>query len=306
MKRLRALLALSPLLTPAAPAFGADTPDFMAAVDAYGQQQYQRCADILTGLQQEAIPFPANGELLQAECLAAAGRIDAAAQFLDAQLAYGRIDLDDLRNKDRPGLNALRESPQWPALLQKAERLAADRAAKMDQPLRKELLERLDKDQQLEHAVIDSGKTSETAWQELKVGPLMADNTAWLKRVVADKGWPGFSRVGIDGGNAAFIIVQHSDADPSFQAQMLPLLEAAVARHEADPSNLALLTDRVLAAQGKPQRYGTQFQNDADGSMSPKPVEDEPGLDARRRRMGLPTMNEYKQMLSETYHKPVK
>jgi hypothetical protein len=112
--------------------------------------------------------------------------------------------------------------------------------------------------------------------------------------------------VGTDGASAAFLIVQHSDADPKFQAQVLPLMEAAVAKQEADPDLFAMLTDRVLRAQGKPQRYGTQFMNNDDGSMSMQPTEDEANLDARRQKMGLPSIAEYKKILSETYHKPVK
>lgn len=203
-------------------------------------------------------------------------------------------------------MNAIRKSPEWPALLAKAERLDSERQAHINQSLRKELLARMNEDQRLEQAVIDSGETAEAAWDKLKVGSLMADNTAWLKQVVADKGWPGVSLVGEDGARAAFLLVQHSDADPEFQAHMLPLLEAAVARRDAASDDFALLTDRVLVAQGKPQRYGSQFRNNDDGTMSLKPVEDEANLDARRRKMGLPTMAEYKQMLSETYRKPVR
>lgn len=70
--------------------------------------------------------------------------------------------------------------------------------------------------------------------------------------------------------------------------------------------DVALLTDRVLRAQGKPQRYGTQFKPGADGSMVLEPTEDEAGLDARRRAVGLPSMAVYKRMLGEAYHTPVR
>jgi len=300
------MLLLSCLLPFAGPAHPADAPDFFAAADAYGQKQYARCADILAALRRDRVPFPQNGELLYAECLSAAGRTGAAMEFLDGELAYGRIDLEDLKHKDRPGLNRLRAGGDWPALVARAERLDAERKARIAAPLRAELLARLARDQAFERAIIDSGDTSETAWRNVKGSSVLAENTDWLKRIVADKGWPGISLVGEDGAKAAFLIAQHADTDPAFQAQVLPLLQAALARHDAAPEDVALLTDRVLLAQGKPQLYGSQFKNNDDGSMSLKPVEDEANLDERRRRMGLVPLAEYKKLLSEMYHKPVK
>src|SRR5207244_6160203 len=86
-----------------------------------------------------------------------------------------------------------------------------------------------------------------------------ADNTAWLKDVVRRHGWPGCSLVGAEAANAAWLLVQHADRDPAFQRECLSLMEAAVAAGDASPADLAYLTDRVLRAEGKPQRYGTQF-----------------------------------------------
>jgi hypothetical protein len=304
MRKSSLFLAFS-LLTPIG-AQAADVQDFFAAADAYGEKQYQRCADILAELQREGITPPQGGDLLQAACLAGAGHIDEAVRNIEAKLVRGRIDMDALRNKDTPGLNVIRQSPQWPALLAKAEQMDAERQARIDQPLREKLLARIAKDQQLVQAVIDSGNTSKEVLHDLKVGPVMTDNTAWLKQVVASKGWPSISMVGEDGASAAFLIVQHADADPEFQAQVLPLMEAAVTKQEASPALFAMLTDRVLRAQGKPQRYGTQFDINDDGPMSIQPTEDEASLDERRLKMGLLPIAEYKQVLSETYHKPVR
>lgn len=290
------------LLFAAASTRAADAPDFMAALDAYEQKQYQRCADILAALQREAIPSPRGGALLHAECLGAAGHVDEALGYLDDELVNGQVGIDDLRNKDRPGLNAIRKSPKWPALLGKAERLDSERQARIDQPLRKELLTRGDEDQRVRNATIDSGNSAE-AWKQVE--PVDQDNTAWLKRVIASRGWPGISLVGTDGNRAAFLIVQHS-LDVDFQAQMLPILETAYAKRDIDAEELALLTDRVLRKQGKPQRYGSQFKDNDDGSMSMQPVEDEANLDARRRKMGMEPIAEYKKRLSDVYRKPVR
>jgi hypothetical protein len=55
-------------------------------------------------------------------------------------------------------------------------------------------------------------------------------------------------------------------------------------------------TDRILVAEGKPQRYGTQFHT-VDGKLVPRPIEDEANVDARRAAVGLGTMAEYNEQM---------
>jgi hypothetical protein len=125
-------------------------------------------------------------------------------------------------------------------------------------------------------------------------------NTAWLRRVVAERGWPGKARVGADGADAAFLLVQHADRDTAFQAAVLPLLERAFAAGQASGQHLALLTDRVATARGQPQVYGSQADIVA-GRVILKPIADSAGVDARRTRMGLPPLAEYVRVLDSLY-----
>jgi len=67
------------------------------------------------------------------------------------------------------------------------------------------------------------------------------------------------------------------------------LAEELTARAEAD---LAYLTDRVLSAEGRPQRYGTQFHPVA-GQLVPRPIEEADALDERRAAMDLCPFDEY-------------
>ena len=75
----------------------------------------------------------------------------------------------------------------------------------------------------------------------------------------------------------------------------------AVADGEADPSNLAYLTDRVLCAKGQPQRYGTQFWSGPDGTgpLQPRPVEDREQLDEWRAAVGLRPFADYERHVLE-------
>ena len=117
-----------------------------------------------------------------------------------------------------------------------------------------------------------------------------------MKTVIERHGWPGKSMVGSDGAQAAFLLVQHADAEPAFQKRCLELLAKAVKQGEATGDQLAYLTDRVLVAEGKPQRYGTQFYT-VGGKLAPRPIEDEANVDARRKEVGLPTMAEYERQM---------
>lgn len=297
------VLFVSLVVASVAPAGAADAPSLDAALQAYDAKDYGKCADTLAAIDQAPAGLPSGMDLFYIECLSAAGRTDAAFAVLDKQLPQGRVDVEDLKHKDRPGLNKLRTASGWATMLAKAERLDAARRARIDQPLRRELLARVEKDQAVRQKAIADGNTAE-AWQ--RTVPVDRDNTTWLKKVVAEKGWPTRSMVGEDGSKAAFLIAQHATLDPGFQEQVLAQMQAALEQKEADPADFALLKDRVLLHQGKPQLYGTQFGTDPDGTMFLDTTQDLDGLDARRQAMGLPPIADYKKTLSKLYHAKVR
>jgi hypothetical protein len=130
---------------------------------------------------------------------------------------------------------------------------------------------------------------------QAEVARIDAENTAWLKKVVDEEGWLTYSDVGLDGTDAAWLLVQHADADPTFQRRCLDLM-TSIPRNEVSQQNLAYLTDRVLLKEGKNQIYGTQFVI-RDGEWVPLNLEDKENVDARRAEAGLPPLDEYKAML---------
>ena len=130
-----------------------------------------------------------------------------------------------------------------------------------------------------------------------------ADNLPWIRQVIAEHGWPGRSDVGDDGAQAAWLLVQHADADPAFQRDCLGLLTAAVGQGEARRSHLALLTDRVLVAEGQPQEYGTQLRY-RDGECVPFPVRDPERVDERRAAMALQPLADYVALVAEQERRP--
>jgi hypothetical protein len=148
-------------------------------------------------------------------------------------------------------------------------------------------------------ANLDRDERTELERLEAAVKKADETNTAWLKQVVREKSWPAISVVGSDGADAAWLLVQHADADSKFQRECLDLM-AAMPEGEVSKTRLAYLTDRVLLAEGKKQRYGTQFQS-VEGKWVPRPLEDPAHVDERRSAVGLNTLAEYVLQLEAAY-----
>ena len=142
-----------------------------------------------------------------------------------------------------------------------------------------------------------------------------ASNTAWLEQIVAQFGWPDSKRFGAEAAHAAWLLVQHADQRPEFQARMLPLLDSAVQRGEAKASDLAYLVDRVRVKQNQPQRYGTQYMTAKnehgevmfDANHKPQYllpiVENIDSLDVWRQRAGLGPWREYEERMARSQNR---
>jgi hypothetical protein len=151
----------------------------------------------------------------------------------------------------------------------------------VDEELSAELLERADRDQAARMSLRSGHRMAD--WDTV-VEPVDRDNTARLREMVGQHGWPGHRLVAEAGAHAAWLLAQH--APPDVQEEFLPLLQDAVTRGDASPADLAYLTDRVLMERGEPQIHGTQYQF-SDGVLEPWPVRDPAGLDERRAALGL-------------------
>src|SRR5919106_6187492 len=57
-------------------------------------------------------------------------------------------------------------------------------------------------------------------------------NSARLRAMVAEHGWPTPSTAGTDGAEAVWLIVQHAIGEPDFQRRALPLFEQSALRGE--------------------------------------------------------------------------
>lgn len=160
----------------------------------------------------------------------------------------------------------------------------------IDEELRHELLARIEHDDVVRERLARDGSLFDGYHPEMEV--VHRDNAAWLAEVVARRGWPGRAVVGSDGASAAWRILQHAIGEPALMRGLFPQVRDAVARGEAEAAELAMLDDRIRVLEGRPQRYGTQYDWNDDGTaMVPiVGVEDPELVEARRREVGLPPM----------------
>lgn len=166
-------------------------------------------------------------------------------------------------------------------------------------PLRSLLRGMAERDQAIRHLIIADPKNPALA---ARMKAVDASDRAQMKQIIQKYGWPGYDLVGTTDASTAWLIVQHSDDDKAFQRRCLPLLQSAVRRGQAKPSDLAYLTDRILRGEGKPQIYGTQGATNAQGIFVPPPMEDPAHVDQRRASVGLPPLAEYLKTLQQMYH----
>ena len=167
--------------------------------------------------------------------------------------------------------------------------------------LRDELARRAEADQDARLAIMQA---------KVQAGPLVdqamkvdRENLAWLRPLVDRDGFPTVAEVGAGGVDDAWILVQHADTDHPFQSRVLEQIRPRMATEEITGQEFALLTDRVLLAEGKKQRYGSQFVGAGDKPMTLRPVEDAAHLDERRAAVGLPPMAAYRCLRGAVYGK---
>jgi hypothetical protein len=146
------------------------------------------------------------------------------------------------------------------------------------------------------------GKQTATMTKEMiqKLPATDARLTLELKQIVKEKGWPTIALVGIDASNAAMLILTHT-ADHAWQRQLLPQLQALAGTDKIELGPLAMVIDKELIAEGKLQRYGSQFSS-INGGIAMYAVEDPANLDQRRARALLPPMDVYKNQMEQIYH----
>lgn len=159
----------------------------------------------------------------------------------------------------------------------------------------KSIIELKDADLSFREKLIEEKKLSEGYNNEME--NLHIKNAEKLNEIIDKIGFPTIEKVGIDASESAWLIIQHSISKPDFMKKCLGLLENIVVENKTYEKNLARLSDRIDVLEGKPQLYGTQFDWDENGELSPNACDDLLKVNFRRLEIGLNTLDEQTQII---------
>jgi hypothetical protein len=117
-------------------------------------------------------------------------------------------------------------------------------------------------------------------------------NQKVLEELIAAKGWPRVKDVGAEAAMAAYLVIQHSNSE--LQRKYLPAVKKMCEEKELPWERYALMYDRCLFNENKPQKYGTHTKyNPETNSAELYPLEDEAKVDIWRKELGLQPLREY-------------
>jgi uncharacterized membrane protein YphA (DoxX/SURF4 family)/peroxiredoxin len=127
-------------------------------------------------------------------------------------------------------------------------------------------------------------------------GEIDSSNMVFVEQVFKTKGYPGNSMVGESSNLAAWMVLQHNpDKIPTY----LPMIKEAAGAGEISMRSAAMMEDRYLMNEGKPQIYGTQgMRYDDDRGPFIWPIENPETVNERRLQVGYDqTIEEYSKLL---------
>lgn len=163
--------------------------------------------------------------------------------------------------------------------------------------LAKKIIELKNADLKLRDKLIEEGRLGDGYDQEM--AKLHTKNADILDSIMSEIDYPTIGKVGKEANDAAWLVIQHSIGNPDFMIKCLKLLAEAVEHKEADKIHLAYLSDRIAVFQGKNQLYGTQFDWDDNGEMNPYKFDDLEKVNARRKAIGLNSIEEQIQVMRQ-------
>lgn len=251
---------------------------------------------------------PEAGDFYNAACAAAlASEKDKAFQFLSRSIDEGWTSMRWMMTDG--DLVSLREEPQWNETIERMKKIRAEIEKTWNRELRNELMEIAEKDQRHRRQMREV--SDKYGWNSSQMDslwamqtPLDSLNTIRILEIIEQHGYPGKTLVG-DQAGTAFMVIQHADIE--IQEKYLPVLTAAAEQDELSYRSLALLIDRVLMRQNKPQIYGSQLQRNSEtGEYEFYFIEDEKNVNERRKEVGLEPLEDYAKRFGLEYSVPKK
>ncbi|PQJ33023.1 hypothetical protein BST92_14310 [Nonlabens arenilitoris] len=153
-----------------------------------------------------------------------------------------------------------------------------------------------DADLALRDELIQKGQLSngyDTAMEQLHI-----KNADQLDEIINLIGYPTIEKVGQEASEAAWLIIQHAISKPDFIKKCVQLLQHTD-HNDTVKLNIDYLTDRIAVFEEKQQLYGTQFDWDENGELSPQAFDDLNKVNERRKALGLHALEEQTQIIRQ-------
>lgn len=226
---------------------------------------------------------------------ALAGNSEKAIEYLGLSARQGWSNVNHMKTDG--DLQSLHEDPEWENIIKQVDENKAELEKDFNKPLMKELEDIYVKDQMLRQLYRDAEEKFGADSPEMNyfwtlVSQQDSANEFDVERIIQENGWVGKSEVGGKANMTLWLVIQHAPIET--QEKYLPLLQESVKKGESSGSHLALLEDRILMRNNKPQTYGSQIiTNPETGEQEVYEIADPEYVDQRRREVGLAPISTY-------------
>ena len=227
----------------------------------------------------------------------------AAALADDIETAFSRLYTKLEREKDwysdnianDEDLISLHDDSRWHILIDSLNLRKHRIEANFDKPLRRRLQMIMKTDQEVRIVFLaahnrqphDSIAEAEALHEMQRVDKL---NQEQICKILDSRGFVGSDKVGNAVGTF-WAVIQHSDVN--IQKKYLPLFREAAQRGDIAKESVAMMEDRINMFEGKPQRYGSQIEEDEFGNPRLYKLLDESKVDEWRSEMGMEPLKDY-------------
>lgn len=227
----------------------------------------------------------------------------AAALADDIETAFSRLYTKLEREKDwysdnianDEDLISLHDDSRWHILIDSLNLRKHRIEANFDKPLRRKLLMIEKTDQEVRMVYLsahnsiphDSIAEAEALKEMQRVDKI---NQEQICKILDSRGLVGKDKVGNAVG-VFWTIIQHSDL--ATQKKYLPLFQEGAQKGDIAKEGIAMMEDRINMFEGKPQRYGSQIEEDEHGNPRLYKLLDESKVDEWRSEMGMEPLKDY-------------
>ena len=200
---------------------------------------------------------------------------------------------DNIANDD--DLISLHDDSRWQILIDSLNLRKHRIEANFDKPLRRRLQMIMKTDQEVRIVFLaahnrqphDSIAEAEALHEMQRVDKL---NQEQICKILDSRGFVGSDKVG-DAVGTFWAVIQHSDVN--IQKKYLPLFQEAAQKGDIAKEGVAMMEDRINMFEGKPQRYGSQIEEDEHGNPRLYKLLDESKVDEWRSEMGMEPLKDY-------------